>query len=180
MLLISGVVVQGWWCRYRHGIPLFYECYSVWAMFDRLVPPHRPSHYLQLHPRHAQLLPCILEPRAWTMVVISDVVIVVQGWWYIDGYDIQPFYVWRYMRHGQRLTGVDQPIYHGMTSNYTHDILSSNPVYWKNQELEPWDLISGVVVQWWWCIYWYGIPLFYECYMKHEQYLTGLYHPIDH
>ena len=41
-------------------------------------------------------------------------------------------------------------------------------------------LISGVVVQWWWRRYWYGITLFYECYMRHGPGLTGVDHPTDH
>ena len=113
------------------------------------------------------------------MVFISAVAIVVQGWWYIDGYDIQQFYKY-YMKHIPRLSGVDHPVDYDMTSNYTNDILSWYPGYWKNQDLEPWHLISGIVIQGWWRTYRYGIPLFYECYMKHELYLTGLDHPLDH
>ena len=49
---------------------------------------------------------------------------------------------------------------------------------------EPWGwtmfLISGVVVQGWWCRYGCAISLFYESYMRHVPYLTGPAHPTDH
>jgi len=129
---------------------------------------------------HAQHQWCSFwHMRTQVMVFSSAVAIVVQGWWYIDGYDIQQFYKY-YMKHIPRLSGVDHPVYYNMTSNYTNDILSWYPGYWKNQDLEPWHLISGIVIQGWWRTYRYGIPLFYECYMKHELYLTGLDHPLDH
>ena len=51
------------------------------------------------------------------------------------GYAIPLFYEW-YMRHGPRLTEVDHPIDHSMTSNYTPDMLSCYPGY-RTQELEP-------------------------------------------
>ena len=53
----------------------------------------------------AQLVPWTLEQRACTMLlIISGVVIMVQGWWYMDGYDMRPFYEC-YMRYGPHLTG---------------------------------------------------------------------------
>ena len=134
---ISSKVAKGWWYLYGHNIPLLMSV--IWGMYNvsRLGSVNRPWHDLQLHPQHTELLPCILKPRACTMVILtSGVVIVVQGWSYLDGYDMQPFYEC-YMRHVQRLTGVDHPIDYGMASNYTQDILSTNPEYWKNQELEP-------------------------------------------
>ena len=76
MILVSGVVGQGWWCRYGYGSRLFHECY---------------------------------------------------------------------MRHGPYLTGVDHPLDHGGTSNYTPYILSCYPGYWNQEFLEPWT--SSVM--WW-------------------------------
>ena len=48
--------------------------YDVWGTPDRGRSPHRPPD-LQLNPRHAQLLRCLLETRAWTMDLISCVVV---------------------------------------------------------------------------------------------------------
>ena len=58
MLLISIIMVQGWWCMYRYDIPPFSECYMrKCSTSDRLGSSHRPWHDPQLHPRHTQLLP---------------------------------------------------------------------------------------------------------------------------
>ena len=50
----------------------------IWGMdniWQRDGSPHRPWHDLQLHPKHTQLLPWILEPRASSiMLFISGVV----------------------------------------------------------------------------------------------------------
>ena len=50
---------------YRYGIPLFDECYMKHELrltgFDH---PHILPHDFQLHPRHDQLLPWILEQGA--------------------------------------------------------------------------------------------------------------------
>jgi hypothetical protein len=140
MILIIGIVVQGWWRMYRYGIPLFDECYMKHELrlagFDH---PHILPHDFQLHPRHDQLLPWILEQGAWIMRLTSAV--VVQGWWYSYRYAIQPFYEC-YMRHVPYLTVMDHPIYHNMTSNHSPIMLNCYPGYW-NQELQP--LISWVV-----------------------------------
>jgi hypothetical protein len=76
----------------------------------------------------------ILEPRACTMLFISGAVVVVQG--HASIYECN-------MRYGSHMTVVDHPIDHGMTSNYTQDILSRDLGYRKNQEFEPWT--SSVV-----------------------------------
>ena len=41
-------------------------------------------------------------------------------------------------------------------------------------------IISGVVIQWWWCRYGYTIQLFYEYYMRHGPCLRGVCFPADH
>ena len=168
--LISGIVVQGQWCRYEYTIPLFneyymrygprltgvthptehtmtsnytpdmiscyqdvgpkrkihpphqwYRCpmtviyfwvcypsilwvlYEAWATSDRGGSPHILLNDLQLHSWHHQLLTWFLVPRAWTMHLISY--IVVQGWWYMYVY-APPLFYECYMRHGSRMTGV--------------------------------------------------------------------------
>ena len=145
-------------------------CYPtvLWVLYEVCISSDRggaPSwwtqYHLQLHHIHAQLLPWILEPTK-SMDIISDV--VVQGWWHMYRYTVPLFYEC-YMRYGPHLTGVDHPTDHIMASNYTPDMLSLLPWF-----LEPraWtmDLISGVVVQGWWYMCGYAIPLFYECYMR--------------
>ena len=88
------------WIWYASILLVLYE---TWTMSDRGESSHRPPHDLQLHPRHTQLLPWILEePRAWTMLLISGV--VVHGWWHRYGYAIAPLYECS-MRHGICLTG---------------------------------------------------------------------------
>ena len=42
------------------------------------------------------------------------------------------------------------------------------------------DLNSAVVVQWWWFLYGYTIPLFCGCYMRHDPRLTKVNHSTDH
>ena len=70
------------------------------------------------------------------------------------------------------------PTNHGMTPNYTTDMLSCYPGF-RNQEVEPCSSISGVLVQGWWYTYGYAIPLFYECYMsmRYRPNLTGVDRP---
>ena len=48
------------------------------------------------------------------------------------GYAIPLFYEC-YMGHGPHLTGVNHPIDHSMTFNYTLDILSCYPGFWKEE-----------------------------------------------
>ena len=55
--------------------------YEAWIISDRNESPHRLRHDPQTHPGHAPLLSWFPEIRAWTMYLISGV--VVQGWWYI-------------------------------------------------------------------------------------------------
>ena len=114
--------------------------------------------------------------------LIRCAVIVVQGWGYLDGYDMQPFYEF-YMRHGPCLTGVYHPTDHSMNPNYTPDMLRCYPGYWKNQELEScsshqWCTGPKMMTHIW--IYGYSIPPFHECYIRHVPYLIGLDHPTDH
>ena len=115
--------------------------FETWITYDGTGRGDTPRHDLQLHPRNAQLIYYVLWSRAWTMYIIIGV--VIQVWWYLYVFDIQPFYEC-YMRHGSCLTGLDHLIDHGMTSNYIPDILNCYPRY-MNQELEPW---ASSVVQW--------------------------------
>ena len=114
-----------------------------------------------------------LEPRAWSMHLISG--IMVQGWWYLYGYAIPLFYDY-YMTQRKHLTGKDHPKDHSVISNYTQDMLRCYAVF-----LEPraWTMyfISGFVVQRWWYLYGYAIPLFCECGMMHGQHLIWLGNP---
>ena len=71
--------------------------------------------------------------RAWTMHLISD--IVVKWWWSMYGYYIPLFYEY-YIRYGACLTGVDYHTDHSIISNYAPDMLSCYPGF-QNQELEP-------------------------------------------
>ena len=72
------------------------------------------------------------------------------------------------------------------SSQIPHHDLQPHP--WHAQLL-PWfldprawimALNSSVVVQWWWCMYGHGTPLFYEYYMRHASCMTGVNHPTDH
>ena len=108
--------------------------YEAWSTSDRGESSHRPLYDLQLHPRHAQMLPRILEPvRARTVYLISGW--VVPGWWYMYGYAV-PLFHECYMRHVPCLTGVDHLTDHTTTPNYTPDMISCYPGF-RNQELEP-------------------------------------------
>ena len=115
--------------------------YESWTTSDRGGSPHRLPHDHKLHPWYTQMLPWILEPRSWTMVLISG--IVVQGWWHSYGFGISLFHDC-YMSHELHLTGVDHSIDHSMTSNYTLDMLSCYPGF-LTQELEQ---CTSSVVQW--------------------------------
>ena len=112
------IIIMQVWIYYPTTLGVLYE---AWTMYDRGGSSHLLPHDHKLYPRHAQVLPWILEPRAWTMVLISGV--VVQGWWCRYKYTIPPFYEC-YISHGPRLIGVDHPTYHHMTSNCTPAILS--------------------------------------------------------
>ena len=81
------------WIWYPTVIWVLYE---TWTTSDRGGSPHRPHHDLELHPRHAHLLPWILEPRACSMHVISG--IVIQWWWCRYGYASPPLHEYD-MRH---------------------------------------------------------------------------------
>ena len=85
-------------------------------MSDRSGSPHRPPYDHTLHPGHTQLLPWFSKTKDWTMDLIS--VVVVHGWWYLNGHAIPPFHEC-HMRHGPHLTGVDYLLDHRMTSKYT-------------------------------------------------------------
>ena len=71
-----------------------------WTTSNSVRSPHRPPYVHKLHFRHAHLLPWFLNIRAWTIDLISS--IVVQGWWYLYGHAIPLFYEC-YMKHVQRL-----------------------------------------------------------------------------
>ena len=118
------------WIRYPTISCVLYESWSTSA---RGGSSHRPPNDHKLHPRHAQLLPWILEPRSWIIILISHV--VVQGLWCRYGYGIPPFHVC-YMSHEPYLAGVHQVLDSHITTNYTLDIFSCYPGYW-NKELEP-------------------------------------------
>ena len=118
------------WICYPTVIWVLYE---AWTISDRGGSPHTPLDDLQLHLRHAQLLPRFSKSRSWTVDLSS--IVVVQGCSRMYGYAIPLLYEC-YMRHGPYLTVVDHPTDHYMTSNYTLEMLSYYPVFW-NQELEP-------------------------------------------
>ena len=101
---------------------------EAWTTSNRGESPHRPRHDLQLHPEHAQLLPWVLNPVAWTMDLGSG--LVIQGWWYIYGYVI-PLLHECYMTHEQCLIGVNHPRDHSMASNFTLDLLCCYPCFRK-------------------------------------------------
>ena len=82
------------WICYSTVLLVLYE---AWIISDRGETPHRPQYDIQLYPGHAQLLTWPSEKRAWTMYLISGV--VVQGKSYMYGCAILLFYEW-YMRHG--------------------------------------------------------------------------------
>jgi len=125
-------ITQVWKCYPTISWVLYEECNTS----NGCRSPPRLQYDHKLHPGHNQLLPWILEPRAWTMDLISG--IVVQGWWCMYGYGI-PLFHECYMSHAPYLTGMDHLPEHTMTSNYSLDILSWYPSFW-NQELEPWTL----------------------------------------
>ena len=91
------------------------------------VSPHRPRHDLQLHPGHDQLLPWILESRAWTMDLVGSVVGHV--WRHSYGHGIPTFYEC-YVSHELRLTALDHLTDHRMSINYTSDMLICYPGFW--------------------------------------------------
>jgi len=69
---------------------VWWVLYESWTTSDsRGGSPHIPWHDSKLNTRHTQLLSWILEPRAWTMDLISGV--VVQWWWETYGYAIPLF-----------------------------------------------------------------------------------------
>ena len=110
--------------------------YEAWTTSDRGGSFPIPSHNHKLHPGYTQLLTWILEPGAWTMDLISGV--VVQWCWCRYGYSIPPFHEC-FMRHGPHLIGVDHPTDHHMITNYTLDTLSCYPGYWNTGFLELWS-----------------------------------------
>jgi len=132
------------WCSGPRIMTLEWICHpTIWwvlygskTMSDRGRSPHRPPHDYKLYPRHAQILPWILKLGTWTMLHISSVVIVNQGWWYLYGHAIPLLYEC-YMRQEPRLTGLDQQTDHDMTLNYTPDMLSCYPGYWNQQIEDP-------------------------------------------
>ena len=85
------------WCSYPRVMmqaevsypTILWMLHEAWTMSDVIGSSHRQRQDLQLHPIHTHLLPKILETRAWTMDLISGV--VVQEWWRRYGYAIQPF-----------------------------------------------------------------------------------------
>ena len=54
--------------------------YEACTTYDRVGSPHVPQYHLELHPRHAQMLPRILEQKARTIYLISGWV----GKWWLD------------------------------------------------------------------------------------------------
>ena len=120
---VQRMMIHVWICY----LTVLWVLYEEWTTSDRGESPLRPCHDLQLYPRHAQMLPWLLNPRAWTMNLSSG--IVVQGRWYIYEYPIPQFYEC-YTRHGPCLEGGNHPTDHIMTSNYTQDMLRCYPVFW--------------------------------------------------
>ena len=121
--------------------PTVYECYMRYGPY--LTGVDYPTDYgmTSNYFIHTQLLPWVLESRAWTIDLINGG--VVQGWWHRYWYTI-PLFHECYMRNGSCLTWVGHLTRHDMTSNYSPDILSCYPGYW-NQDLEP---CSSPVVWW--------------------------------
>ena len=138
--------------------------------------PHIPPYDLQLHQVHVQVIYWFLESIALTMYLISST--VVQGPWYLYVYTITLF--WEcYMRHGQCLLGVENPI------DLQYDLQlhkrRSQVVHWcLNPIAQTMHLISSIVVKGPWYLYVYTIPPFWECYMRHGQCQRGVENPIDH
>ena len=124
----------------RCSIPLFYECYMMHG--QHLTGVNHPTDHSMIFnytPDMLRYYPRCWNKSAWTICLSS--VIVFKGWWYMYGYAISLFYEC-YMRNGPRLTGVNHPSGHVMTSNYTPYMLRCCLGYWT-QEPEPWT--SAVV-----------------------------------
>ena len=129
MHIISWRVGERWCYMYGYDVQLFYEYHTRHEPRLSVVDKH---YHLQLHHRHAQIIPCILEPRVWTMGLISGV--MTQEWCTRYGCSILLFHEC-YKRHGPHLTWVDHSAAKSMTSYYTLDMIRCYTGYW-NQEFE--------------------------------------------
>ena len=125
MLIISGLVVQGWWCRYGYDISMFHESYMRYE--PRLTGVDHPTDHI---------ITCRYTPYMISFYTgcwiqkhepcTSSIAVVVQWLWYRYGYAISLIYECN-TRYGPLLTGVDNPIDHCMTSIYTQDMLNCAP-----------------------------------------------------
>ena len=138
MHLISGVVVviEWWWWMDGYNMQPLYECYMRHGP-HLIGMNHTTDHFNFMTFNYTQTyLAVTLDigrtknhgPHQWAC---SD----TKGWWHRYRYTIPPFHEC-YMRHGPRLTDLDHPTYHHMTSNCTLDILSCYPGGYLNKELE--------------------------------------------
>jgi len=124
--------------------------YEIWITSDMGESPTNHSMTFNYTPGMLSCYPGFQKQRAWTVYIISDV--VVQGCWYMYGYTIPLLYAC-YLRHGSHMTGVNHSKDHSMTSNYTKDMLSSYTARFQKQRSRIMYLISDIVVQGCWYMY---------------------------
>ena len=149
--------------------------YNAWTKSDRGRSPHIQLNDLQLQPRHAHLLPWFLYPRTWTMALSS--VIVVQGRWYRYGYAI-PLFNECYDTPMDILSQCFMP----QTTEWPPT--PSGHVQLLPRFLDASErtmhINNRVVIQGWWHMSGYDIPLFHECHVRHVPHMTWVDHSTYH
>ena len=101
------------WTCYPTVVGVLYE---AWTMCKRCEQPHVQQQDLQLCIRHSLVVQWFARLMSWTMLLSKCG--MVQGQWYLCGYTT-PQTLGYYMRHGQYVTGVDNPTENSKTFNYT-------------------------------------------------------------
>ena len=110
-------------------------------MCDRCEQPQGQQQDLQLLMHHSLVVQWFVRLMSWTMLVSKCA--MVQGQWYLHGYTTSQT-LESYMRYGQYVRGVDNPIVNINTLNYT----CFTPYCYTDSRHIELDLCPSVIAKW--------------------------------
>ena len=90
---------------------------------------------------HSMVVQWFVRLMSWTM--LDSKCTMVQGQWYMCWYTTSHT-LESYMRHGQYVRGVDNPVVNSKTFNYTH----FTPYYYTDSRHKKLNLCPSVIGQW--------------------------------
>ena len=126
------------WTYYPTVVGVLYETLTL---CDRCELTQGQQQDLQLFMHHSLVEHWFVRLMSWTMLVSKCA--MVQGQWYLHGYTTSQT-LESYMRHGQYVRGVDNPIVNCNTLIYTH----FTPYCYTDSRYIELDLCPSIIMQW--------------------------------